>query len=247
MRLIKILLLALASLLTIASVGNAIPGGTESARLETLYDGTALNNGESLLVDLYHDCECLGGTSGEASDYVIFQFSVTFDSSMLSYNPDNSFPNDPTGNPQPGISDPGIIIFGKQGKATGLVILGGTPADTYYTAKGGPHTLLSPGRILIFYTSKGLLTGTGTGQGGEYFVGGLSFDAASASAGSSDIVVEYLPDDLIEYSNGVQLDSANFNASGDVTVNVVPEPAAAGASLAVLLTLYGVHARRRNS
>jgi hypothetical protein len=101
--------------------------------------------------------------------------------------------------------------------------------------------------VLIFYTSKGLTSGTGTRQNGEWFLGGLSFDVDSAAAGSTDITIEYLSDDLIEYSNGVQLLGANFNLSGDVTVNMVPEPAAAGASLAVLLTLYGVHARRRNS
>jgi hypothetical protein len=245
MRLIKILLLALASLLTIASVGNAAPEDSESARLETLYDGTALNNGESLIVDLYHDCDCNGGLL-DPSDYVIFQYSVTFDESMLSYD---AAASNPTGAPpvSGGTTEPGVVIFGNQGGARGAVILGGTPADTYYSGSGGPHTLFQPGRVLIFYTSKGLASGTGTRVGDESYLGGLSFDANSASAGSTDITIEYLSDDLIEYTNGVQLQPADFHPSGDVTVNVVPEPAAAGASLAVLLTLYGVHARRRNS
>jgi hypothetical protein len=245
MRLTKILLLALASLLTIASVGNAAPEDSESARLETLYDGTPLNNGESLVVDLYHDCDCGGGLI-DPSDYVIFQYSVTYDPSFLTYDDAASTP---TGAPpvMGGTNEPGVIIFGAQGGARGLVILGGTPADTYYSATGPPHLDFQPGRVLIFYTSKGLTSGSGTRQNGEWFLGGLSFDVDSASAGSTDITIEFLADDIIEYSNGVQLLGANFNLSGDVTVNMVPEPAAAGASLAVLLTLYGVHARRRNS
>jgi hypothetical protein len=229
MRISMINFLTVIALFFSASIASA-----DILRLDTTFASSSdfLGLSETINVDVYLDCECAGGGGGEPSDYVIIQFSVLFDPTVLSYNPGASLPNNPTGNPQPGTNDPGIVIFGKQGKAAGAVILGGSAADTYYTAKGGPHQELGgpgSGRVLIFYTSKKLLTGEGTILGGEFYLGTLNFHRNGGAP--SPIEAAYLPDDLIELSNSVQLVSGagqrDIKTGPGIVIHTIPEPTTA--------------------
>jgi hypothetical protein len=246
MRLIKIVLLSLTALLVTAAAANA-----DIIRLDTAYDGSPLALNDTFSVDVYLDCECAGAGSGDPSDYLIVQFDLTFDDPVLSYAIASS---SPTGAPpvNGGTSEPGVEVFGNQGKAGGLIILGGTPSSAYYSASGGPHQSDSSSpddTVLLLYTSKQLGNGIGSSAGGEWFLGNLVFQVDATGSSTTISLREAIGEAfVIAFEDGSLFDLNDITLQGDnINVLTVPEPTLAGGSIAVLLALYGVHARRRRS
>lgn len=243
MRLSKIVLLALTATLMTAGMAAA-----DIIRTDTTYDGSPLDMSDTLAIDVYLDCECVGG-GADASGYLIVQMVVPYDESILTYEDGLSLPAG-GGLPAPD-TEPGIVIFGAEDGNRNLLITQGAYGDAYYSATGGPHMPLQEGgAVLLFYSAKGLTTGAGSRAGGEAFLGQLVFSVAATGSNTSL---------GIEQPNGetwmlsLSADRGNaFLADTDITisaptaVSTVPEPGIAGSSVAVMLTLYGLYARRRN-
>lgn len=242
MRLIKIVLLSLAALLVVATSANA-----EIIRLDTTYAGTALNVSDTVNIDVYLDCECAGG-AGDPSDYLGIQFNLEFDDAVLSYDSASSTPNSAPVNG--GTSELGVEIFGNQGKAAGMLINGGVASTPYYSAGGGPHqpdAQAPDSTVLFLYISKQIATQLGPNVGGEWLMGNIVLQV-DATGTSSNVTIGTPVGEtfLFAFEDTSTLDLAGTTVQGEFTVLTVPEPTIAGGSLAVLLTLYGLHARRRN-